>query len=166
MNACPCGALGDPEAVCTCTAQKLTNHWNRIGRQLLERFDIRLPISSQKDMLSLIGGPHKDDSYYLDKVAMAVDRQRDRYRYIENVEYNGQIHYSTSALLKLNVEISLFNRMESREILSSRSQIGTIALARTIADYDGRADVGEDDFLRAEELRRYGLGDYYWRSLR
>ena len=166
MNACSCGALGDPESVCTCTAQKLTSHWSRIGRQLLERFDIRLPVSPQKDMLSLISGPHKDDAYYIDKVSLAVDRQRERYRYIENVEYNGQIHYSTSALLKLNPEISLFNRMESREILSSRSQIGIIALARTIADYDDRADVREEDFLRAAELRRYGLGDYYWRSLK
>ena len=166
MNACACGALGDPESVCTCTAQKLTGHWNRIGRQLLERFDIRLPVSPQKDMLSLIGGPHKDDSYYRGKVALAVERQRSRYKYIENIGYNGQIHYSTSALLALNAEIGMFNRMDNREMLSSRSQIGTIALARTIADYDDRADVREEDFLKAAELRRYGLGDYYWRSLK
>ena len=117
-------------------------------------------------MLSLIGGPHKDDSYYRGKVALAVERQRSRYKYIENIGYNGQIHYSTSALLALNAEIGMFNRMDNREMLSSRSQIGTIALARTIADYDDRADVREEDFLKAAELRRYGLGDYYWRSLK
>ena len=50
--------------------------------------------------------------------------------------------------------------------MSSRSQIGTIALARSIADYDDRPTVTEEDFAQANELRRYGLGDYYWRSLR
>ena len=166
MNACSCGALGDPEAVCTCTAQKLTSHWAKIGRQLLERFDIRIPVSPQKDMLSLIGGPRRDDGYFRDKIAAAVERQRDRYKYIENVDYNGQIHYSTSALLCLRDEIGMFNNMERQETLSSRSQIATIALARSIADYDDRPDVREEDFVRAALMRRYGLGDYYWRSLR
>ena len=50
--------------------------------------------------------------------------------------------------------------------MSSRSQIGTIALARSIAEYDDRPAVTEEDFAQASELRRYGLGDYYWRSLR
>ena len=48
---------------------------------------------------------------------------------------------------------------------NARSQLGTIALARSIADFNGKADVSEQDFLMATELRRYGLGDYYWKSL-
>ena len=165
LNACSCGNLGDPEAICTCTAQKLSAHWARLGRQLIERFDIRLPIRPQKDMLSMISSPPKTDASYLEKVAAAVDRQRVRYKYIENVDYNGQIHYSTSALLILRDEITLYTKLGNRN-LSSREQIGTIALARSIADYDGRPDVTENDFAKAMELRRYGLGDYYWRSLR
>ena len=165
LNACSCGNLGDPEAICTCTAQKLSAHWARLGRQLIERFDIRLPIRPQKDMLSMISSLPKTDASYLEKVAAAVDRQRVRYKYIENVDYNGQIHYSTSALLILRDEITLYTKLGNRN-LSSREQIGTIALARSIADYDGRPDVTEDDFAKAMELRRYGLGDYYWRSLK
>ena len=83
-----------------------------------------------------------------------------------NVDYNGQIHYSTSALLLLRDEITLFNRISGNSQMSSRSQIGTIALARSIADYDDRPTVTEEDFTQASELRPYGLGDYYWRSLR
>ena len=165
LNACSCGNLGDPEAICTCTAQKLTSHWARLGRQLIERFDIRLPIRPQKDMLSMISSPPKTDASYLEKVSIAVDRQRVRYKYIENVDYNGQIHYSTSALLTLRDEITLLTKLGTRD-LSSREQIGTIALARSIADYDDRSNVTEDDIAKAMELRRYGLGDYYWRSLR
>ena len=165
VNACACGALGDPNAICTCTAQKINSHWAKLGRQLIERFDIRLPIRPQGDMLGLISQGHKSDEYYLCKVNQAVARQRERYRYIESVDYNGQIHYSTSALLCLKPEIELFNRINDQSDLSSRSQIGTIALARSLADYDDRPDVSEEDFSKARNLRRYGLGDYYWRSL-
>ena len=166
MNVCPCGSLGDPNAICTCTAQKIANHWARPGRQLIERFDIRLPIRPQGDMLSLIGKRHKPDSFYTGKVEQALSRQRERYKYIETVDYNGQIHFSTAALLCLRPEIELFNRINDQSDLSSRSQIGTIALARSIADYDDRPDVTEEDFSKARSLRRYGLGDYYWKSLR
>lgn len=166
MNACACGALGDPTAICTCTAQKVSSHWAKLGRQLIERFDIRLPIRPQGDMLSLIGKQSKPDSYYTGSVSQALARQRGRYKYIENVDYNGQVHFSTSALLCLRDEIGLFNRINDQSDLSSRSQISTIALARSIADYEDTPQVTEEHFLKARELRRYGLGDYYWRSLR
>lgn len=165
MNACACGALGDPSAICTCTAQKISSHWAKLGRQLIERFDIRLPIRPQGDMLGLIGQNQKSDAYYLEKVGQSLMRQRERYKYIEDVDYNGQIHYSTAALLCLRPEIEFFNRINDQSDLSSRSQISTIALARSIADYEDQPDVTEEDFSKARSLRRYGLGDYYWRSL-
>lgn len=166
LNPCACGALGNPDAICTCTAQKVTNHWAKLGRQLIERFDIRLPIRSQTDMLTQIDTPKTGDADYISSVQNALARQRERYKYIEEVDYNGQIHYSTSALLCLKDEISLFNRINTQNSLSSRSQIGTIALARSIADYEDKSIVTEEHFEKAKSLRRYGLGDYYWRSLR
>ena len=166
MNACACGALGDPTAICTCTAQKISSHWAKLGRQLIERFDIRLPIRPQGDMLSNIGLRQKDDAYYSAKVIQALARQRGRYKYIEKVDNNGQVHFSTAALLCLRPEIELFNKINDQSDLSSRSQISTIALARSIADYEDTPLVTEEHFQKARELRRYGLGDYYWRSLR
>ena len=166
LNPCPCGSMGDHNAICTCTAQKITSHWGHVGRQMIERFDIRLPVSSPDNMLTSALDTAKDDAYYIGKSLQAAERQRGRYKYIENVDYNGQIHYSTSALLLLRDEITLFNRISGSSQMSSRGQIGTIALARSIADYDDRPTVTEEDFAQASELRRYGLGDYYWRSLR
>ena len=97
MNACACGALGDPNSICTCTAQKITSHWAKLGRQLIERFDIRLPIRPEGDFLSLVGKPGKPDSYYTGSVEQALARQRGRYKYIEEVDFNGQVHFSTAA---------------------------------------------------------------------
>ena len=166
LNPCACGSLGNPDAICTCTAQKITAHWAKLGRQLIERFDIRLPIRSQGDMMTQIDTPKTGDADYIFSVENALARQRERYKYIEEVDYNGQIHYSTSALLCLKDEINLFNRINTQNNLSSRSQIGLIALARSIADYEDRSTVTEEHFEKARSLRRYGLGDYYWRSLR
>lgn len=166
LNPCPCGSMGDHNAICTCTAQKITSHWGHVGRQMIERFDIRLPVSSPDNMLTSALDTAKDDAYYIGKSLQAAERQRGRYKYIENVDYNGQIHYSTSALLLLRDEITLFNRISGSSQMSSRGQIGTIALARSIADYHDRPNVTEEDFSQAAELRRYGLGDYYWRTLR
>ena len=166
MNACACGGLGDPDAVCTCTAQKLTNHWAHVGRQVLERFDIRLPVSTPKDILSQMGKPVQGDDYYLQKVRSSAERQKYRYKGIDLVDFNGQVHYCTTALVRLTAEIDLFCKMGLGDNLNSRSQISFIALARTIADYDDRPKVTEEDFLQAKELRRYALGDYYWRTLR
>ena len=166
MNPCPCGGLGDPNAICTCTSQKISSHWAHVGHQLVERFDIRLPIGIQDDLLGGITSPRKDDAYYTGKVALAMDRQRARYKYIDNVNANGQIHYNSMAITLLRDEIELFNRINSSNPLSSRTQIGLIALARTIADYNDSPTVTEEHFSKAKELRRYGLGDYYWRTLR
>lgn len=163
MNPCPCCSLGDPNSICTCTAQKITNHWAHVGRQLLERFDIRIPVSGSDDLLSATASP-TSDSTYLSKIEASVSRQRERYKYIDNVDYNGQVHFNTSALLQLRNEIELFNRMQEGR-LSSRSQIGCITLARTIADYQDSPTVTEEHMAQAMELRRYGLGDYYWRTL-
>ena len=99
-------------------------------------------------------------------ISQASERQFERYKNIDNVDLNGQVHFNTSALLLLSKEIELFNRMQDQSHLSSRSQIGCITLARTIADFEDSADVKENHMQEAMELRRYGLGDYYWRSLR
>jgi len=166
LNPCPCGGLGNPDAVCTCTAKAVANHWMKAGQQLIERFDIRIPVRMQENLLAAAAAGSRPDSWYTEKISLAAERQRTRYKDIDNVEFNGQVHFSTSALLRLRPEIELFNRISDSPSISSRNQIGIIALARSIADYDDRPDVTEEDFAEVLELRRYGLGDYYWRSLR
>ncbi len=40
MNLCPCGARGDPNAQCSCSAQRLARYRDRLSRALLDRFDL------------------------------------------------------------------------------------------------------------------------------
>ncbi|MCF0262302.1 MAG: ATP-binding protein [Sphaerochaetaceae bacterium] len=165
MNPCPCGGLGSENLSCTCNAKKLETYWNKVGKQLIERFDIRLPI---KDGYSLNSQTEqnnkKTDQYYLDKVAQSVQRQKLRYKYIDNVNYNGEVHFNSSALQMLKDEMDLYSKIQQGTKLSARAQIGLVALARTIADYQDTDIVNEEHFDFASQLRRYGVGDYYWRT--
>ncbi|MCQ2412847.1 MAG: ATP-binding protein [Sphaerochaetaceae bacterium] len=165
MNPCSCGALGDPDSICTCTAQKIDSHWRKVGRQLIERFDVRLPLRPIGNLVEMAAKERKSDAYYLEKVRNSTQRQRARYKYIEIVNNNGHVHFSNSALFLLRPEMEFLSRLPGHENLSSRSQISLVSLARTIADYEDCATVTEEHFAKAEELRRYGLGDYYWRTI-
>ena len=50
MNPCACGSLGNPSEVCTCTSQKINSHWQHLGWQFIDRFDIRLPIKIEQNI--------------------------------------------------------------------------------------------------------------------
>lgn len=165
MNPCSCGALGSEDSICTCTASRIDSHWRKVGRPMLERFDVRIPIRPMADIVNNVLKDQKDDSYYIGKVRASVLRQRARYKYIEVVDSNGQVHLSTSALRLLRPEMELLSKLEGNEKMSSRNQITLVSLARTIADYEECADVTQEHFAKAMEFQRYGLGDYYWRSL-
>ncbi len=175
LNPCPCGGLGSRQAVCSCSAKRIEGYWTKIGKPFVERFDVRLPL--EESVGGLVGGivgrlvdespkcEAKADSYYIEKAIESRKRQAFRYRYIEEVSFNGQIGRTPKALELLSKEQELFMKLNRNTPSNARTQIGTIALARSIADFNGNDFVSEEDFLMAIELRRYGLGDYYWKSL-
>ncbi len=165
MNACSCSNLGDPEKSCNCNSQKIINHWNRVGNPLLGRFDMRLPVEMQ-DITKHINDKVKPDSYYTDKVKLASQRQKRRFKDMDKVKYNGQIHiarYDVISLLSKEIEQYCKIYEASSDI---RSLLSTVSLARSIADTEDRADVKEEDFILATKFKQYGLGDYFWRTIR
>ncbi len=44
-NPCPCGNLGRENAVCLCGPAEIYRYWRRMGGALLDRVDMRLPVS-------------------------------------------------------------------------------------------------------------------------
>ena len=167
LNPCPCGGLGSRQAVCSCSSRRIEGYWSKIGKPFVERFDVRLPL--EESVGGIVGGSSKyeakPDAYYIEKAIESRERQAFRYKYIEDVSFNGQIGRTPKAFALLSKEQELFMNMSPNVQSSTRSRFGTIALARSIADFNGKAFVSEDDFLLSMELRRYGLGDYYWKSL-
>lgn len=163
MNPCSCGGLGKEEKVCTCSALKIQNHWNRLGKAFIERFDLRVPVKEQK-LLDLIHEKPLPDSYYKDMVASAIERQKHRFKDTPEIRYNGLVRLYPSALNKFEKELEMLRKLEN-EHGGTRNMFGTITLARTIADCHDHEEVTEEDFEEASILRKYGTGDYYWRSV-
>ncbi len=165
MNVCPCGFLGKPTGVCTCTNHRLESYWRRPGPAFLERFDMRIPIKCF-DFISVSNEVRKPDSFYKDKVAACADRQRFRYREFEDIEMNGQVHLDPSAVRLLSYDSTLVSSIPGTGNSGPRGTIGVLTLSRTIADMADRENVCEEDVFKALELRKYGFGDYYWKEIR
>lgn len=171
LNPCPCGGLGSRQAICSCSAKRIEGYWSKIGKPFVERFDVRLPL--EESVGGLVCGTvegasssmSKTDSYYIERAVESRERQASRYKYIEGMSFNGQLCRTPKAFAFMSKERELFMKICQKSQSNARSQLGTIALARSIADFNGKADVSEQDFLMATELRRYGLGNYYWKSL-
>ncbi|MFO7850506.1 MAG: YifB family Mg chelatase-like AAA ATPase [Spirochaetia bacterium] len=51
-NTCPCGKLGQPEAVCMCSSLEIHRYWKKLGAALLDRVDMRLPVEPNSHVLS------------------------------------------------------------------------------------------------------------------
>ena len=175
LNPCPCGGLGSSHALCSCTAKKIENYWSRIGRPLIERFDIRLPIQ-ETDIMSgltscsdLESNATKPDSYYIEKVLVSRARQRQRYKYIEGVTFNSQAISSMKALQSLKEELTIFEDFAKTGTCTfpqdTRGRLGTVLLARSIADYEDRTTLSTEDIIKANSLKKFGLGDYFWRTI-
>jgi len=171
LNPCPCAGLGSKHSTCTCTTKKIENYWNKLGRPFIERFDIRLPVKEVSDDF-LIGrtqtspniAPPKPDTYYIDKILESRERQAFRYKNIEGMSYNSQIGKHPNAMELIKPEIEMLYNIKGSFMSNIRAQLGTVALARSIADFSNRPSMQEEDLFMALELRRYGIGDYYWKS--
>lgn len=151
-------------------SKKIENYWSKIGRPIIERFDIRLPIQETNTMSNLTSSlESKPDTYYIDKILLSRQRQQARYKYIEEVSYNSQALSSIKALQELKDELTIFENFAQTGSCNipqdTRGRLGTILLARSIADYEDRPKLVTDDIIKAVGLRKFGLGDYFWRTI-
>lgn len=164
LNVCPCGGLGSLNAACTCNSQKILSYWSKLGRPLIERFDARIPVE-ETELNTSVKEENKPDTYYLDKMYASADRQKHRYKEY-GILYNGQIHYNSSILSIYRKEIDQISKIDDKSVSNIRNLISIVSLSRSIADYDEAPDITETHILRALELKKYGLGDYFWRTIR
>ena len=167
MNVCSCGALGSNNLVCTCTNNKILNFWNNADRTLIERLNIKLPVEEHNTFINS-SITQKNDSYYISRIEEAKDRQEFRYKDIENVSFNGEVHYNTSALVKLNKESEILHKLSEKDVINvsnPRNQINLITLGRSIADYNNRENATEEDIIYAYNLSKYGINDFYWKKI-
>ena len=163
FNPCPCGNLGKGDRVCRCTGMEIHRYWRRVGGALLDRIDLRVPLSPVPAAEMCLPPAVQDGAARRGRVREAVERQRVRYKGL-GFSWNSRIppglidlfcplgSSARGALLKAGNALSL----------SSRAFHSVVRMARTVADLSGEEVITEMHIIEASGLRRYGDDDFCW----
>ncbi|MBN2737331.1 MAG: YifB family Mg chelatase-like AAA ATPase [Spirochaetales bacterium] len=161
-NPCPCGNLGRKESTCHCAAREIYRYWQRLGGALLDRIDIRVPLSPTSPE-ELIGEKGESTEIIRQRVNRVVDIQARRY---EGLGFKRNARLPPGMVDRFCIldkeSRSVFTEAIKKMGLSSRACHSVLKLARTIADLDNSQMILKYHLLEAVQHRRYGDGDYYW----
>ena len=163
MNPCPCGYYGHPEKKCTCQQGSIRNYMNRISGPLLDRIDMHIcpyPVS-QEELMSRERG--ETSAQIRERVVAARKIQEERFRDVPGVYCNAQMdtRLFQQHCTADSAGISLLRMAMDKLGLSARAYNRILKVARTIADMDGKEQIGAEHLSEAinyRSLDREGWG--------
>lgn len=159
MNPCPCGYVGDPRRRCRCTPDRVRNYLGKVSGPLLDRFDliIEVPALSHAELLAR-GNDDEQWSRRCKHVAACRDLQHGRQQVLNSdlspAQLDGACELTDANRAGL---VTLFDKLK----VSARGAHRVLRVARTIADYDGSAEVTQAHYLEAAGYRRGGFEGVY-----
>jgi magnesium chelatase family protein len=157
-NPCPCGRLGDPAGRCVCPQPEVDRYARRMSGPLADRIDMHVPVGAVP-LHDLHSPPVTEGTGEIrQRVALARARQLSRFARMRGVSCNahapgtwldsrGAISQSARALL---------HKAATSLALSARGYHRVLKVARTIADIDCEAGVGEHHVAEALRYRPSG----------
>jgi len=152
-NPCPCGYGGDPQIVCNCTTARLDLYRRRLSGPLMDRIDLAVLVPRQ-DFAALTAGPHEEPSAAVRERVIAA-RARQAARNGPGTGSNGELRpgdLSHSCPLTTDATATLGAAVD-RLRLSARAFHRVLKVARTIADLEGVAVIGESHVLESLQFR-------------
>ncbi|MEA4824823.1 MAG: YifB family Mg chelatase-like AAA ATPase [Clostridiaceae bacterium] len=155
MNPCKCGYYGSRVRPCRCSEESVRRYRDRISGPLLDRIDLHLslPPVSFADLHDDTPPEHSDA--IAERVRAARGRQTERFRTYPGTYCNAQM---TPAMVREFCRLSpavsgyleaAFNRLH----LSGRAHDRILRVSRTIADFEQRGDILEEDINNALKYR-------------
>ncbi len=156
MNPCPCGWLGDVSGKCRCTPDQVLRYRAKVSGPLLDRIDLQIFVPRvAADEIAVGSGSRPESSAAVRrrvKAARALQTQRQGQT---NAELQGA---ALDAHARPDAEgAALLQAALARHLLTARSYHRCLRVARTLADLDGRDQVGAEqvaEALRYRELDR------------
>ncbi|HVP59324.1 MAG TPA: YifB family Mg chelatase-like AAA ATPase [Myxococcaceae bacterium] len=156
MNPCPCGWLAVADTRCTCPRNRVLEYHARVSGPLLDRIDITvLTRRVEGYRLAASAKAEKPSAWYRERVEVARERQRERFRDQVGVRCNAQM---SPRLVRRycrttpRAEEMLRTAMD-RYGLSARAHDRILKLARTRADLEGHDDIEDVDVQLAVDFR-------------
>ncbi len=153
-NPCPCGHLGDPGHMCTCTPAKVQAYQSRVGGPLMDRIDVVCDVVRPSSSKVIKGQSGLATTQMSEMVATA--RERAEWR----------LAHTTESMLKDPVAAArlepdalvAFEGYADRLCLGGRGIARVARVARTVADVEGHDRVGVDDLVEALGFRSRNMG--------
>jgi magnesium chelatase family protein len=162
-NSCPCGRLGmtgENGGTCLCSAEEIRRYWKKIGAPLLDRIELRVPVSAPS--LAELGGAAEETSEETAKrVRAAVEIQKERFAGAgvrRNSRMSREQIEQFCVLTRRAAEA--FREASSMLGFSGRAYHGVLKTARTIADLEGKDSLDAVHILEAVQHRRLGSDPY------
>jgi magnesium chelatase family protein len=151
MNPCPCGYLGDRQAECRCSRDRVTTYRNKVSGPLLDRIDLHVEILRPPTAVLRGGGDMPEDSGRVrGRVLRAWQVQRARAG-VANALLAGD---ELAAACELDDEgWSLLEAAADRFNLSARAHQRILRVSRTIADLAASKNIAPPHVAEALSLR-------------
>lgn len=152
-NPCPCGYYGEGDR-CTCSVGARNAYLGKLSGPILDRVDIQLWIHALPAGKLLGKQLCEDSATVAARVVALRELQKERFEK-EGIHCNAQMNNrQIKKFCRLDGECSEFleNSME-RMGLSARACTRIVKVARTIADMDGKAEIGISHIAEALSYR-------------
>lgn len=160
MNPCPCGCYPDRER-CTCTPGQIQNYLGKISQPFLDRMDLCVDVP--KVGYEALVRKKKGECSKLIQKRVCLARE------IQLLRYKGTGILTNSMLGVKEVDVycklgekenELMKRAFTTMGLTARTYHKILKVARTIADLDGKTDIGEKHIKEAIGYRT--MDKKYW----
>ena len=154
MNPCPCGYYGDDNIPCLCKEFQIRNYLSKCSGPLLDRIDMHVDVFPIKynDMVQV--GNNKSSMEMRHEIENVKLIQEERYKG-EDISYNSQL---TQRLMKKYCKLDtktndLLEKAFYKLNLSARAYNKILKISRTIADLDGKENLGMEHVAEAISYR-------------
>jgi len=158
MNPCPCGFHGHRQRPCLCTPAALARYRTRLSGPLLDRLDLQVEVPAL--LPAELRGPEDpagSTRVLREQVLHAHARQQHRQAHGSAFVPNARLG-DRALLAACQADDAALHAVD--DVLRSHQQSGRgrvrlLRLARTLADLDDRAAIGEADVFEAAALRGF-----------
>lgn len=154
MNPCVCGYLGDTQHECSCTLQQIQRYRARISGPLLDRIDIQVEVAAVR-YRDLANQRAAEESTAVRTRVLAA-------RHVQLARFRGRAVFCNAAMTARDLRrhatpddaaAQLLEQAMAKLSLSARAYTRILKVARTIADLDGRDQVGAPHVAEAIQYR-------------
>jgi magnesium chelatase family protein len=154
MNPCKCGYFTHPTRNCRCTQNQRQRYLSKISGPLLDRIDIQIEVPPVDHMKIKEKGETVDSKTIRDDIEKARLAQLKRFKGKKIYANSQMTSRDMNEYCKLDVKSEEMLNLAVRDMgFSARAHDKILRVARTIADLDGKEDIGIEHISEAIQYR-------------